>query len=208
MTHEGIEAATGCARETPFRYALGVVESSLAPALLLAMPDLQDPNFRRAVVLLVHHDEEGTIGLVLNRATEVCAPDLCESLGIRWQGEPDRHIHWGGPVQPNTGWVVAGEAALAGVPEVTSVSERTHFAGSLEALRRVAAHAPHQLRIFLGYAGWGPGQLEDELAAGAWIVAPLSPETIFDVDEDRLWEHVWGELGVDPGTVVGTPGVH
>ena len=185
-----------------------MADISLAPSLLLAMPDLRDPNFRHAVVLLVHHDEDGTIGLVLNRATGVCAPDLCESLGIRWRGEPDRCIHWGGPVQPNTGWVVAGEAALADVPEVTTVSDRTHFAGSLEALRCVAAQAPHHLRIFLGYAGWGPGQLEEELAAGAWIVAPLSPEAIFEVGEDQLWEHVWSELGIDPATVVATPGIH
>ncbi len=131
--------------------------SSLAPSLLLAMPDLADPNFRRAVVLLVHHDEDGTVGLVLNRKADLTATDLCESL---------------------------------------------------DALRSVAGEPPAQLRLFLGYAGWGPGQLEAELAAGAWVVAPFAHEPIFAVSEDELWSHVWRLLGIDPATIVSTPGIH
>jgi putative transcriptional regulator len=185
-----------------------VADRSLAPALLVAMPDLADPNFRRTVVLLVHHDEDGTVGLVLNRTTEVRALDLCETLGIDWQGDDERCVHWGGPVQPNTGWVVAGEHALAGLPGATLFAEGLHFAGSLEALQRVAGDPPAGLRLFLGYAGWGPGQLEGELAQGAWVVAPFAAAALFDVAEDELWGHCWRLLGIDPSTVVPTPGVH
>jgi putative transcriptional regulator len=172
------------------------------------MPDLADPNFRRTVVLLVHHDEDGTVGLVLNRSTDVRAQDLCETLDIAWNGDPDSPVHWGGPVQPNTGWVVAGDDVLLGLGGTTRFAEGLHFAGSLEALRRVADEPPAQLRIFLGYAGWGPGQLEGELAQGAWVVAPFSREALFEVVEDELWDHCWSLLGVDPATVVSTPGVH
>jgi putative transcriptional regulator len=187
---------------------LNAVPKSLAPSLLVAMPDLADPNFRRTVVLLVHHDEDGSVGLVLNRLTEVRAADLCETLGIEWGGDDERCIHWGGPVQPNTGWVVAGDDALAGTVGVTAVSDRIHFAGSLEALRCVAEEPPARLRLFLGYSGWAPGQLEGELAHGAWVVAPLTIDSVFEVDAERLWEHAWGLLGIDPATVVSTPGVH
>jgi putative transcriptional regulator len=172
------------------------------------MPDLGDPNFRRTVVLLVHHDADGTVGLVLNRPAEVRAADLCETLDVAWRGDPEHGVHWGGPVQPNTGWVVTGDDALAGVVGVTRVGAGIHFAGSIEALRHVAATPPRRLRIFLGYAGWGPGQLEGELAQGAWVVAPLAPDAVFDVPEDELWMHVWRALGIDPATLVSTPGVH
>lgn len=182
--------------------------SSLAPSLLVAMPDLVDPNFRRTVVLLVHHDGDGTVGLVLNRPAEVRAADLCETLDVVWNGDATQSVHWGGPVQPNTGWVVTGDDALAGVSGVTSIGCGIHFAGSLEALRAVAAYPPERLRIFLGYAGWGPGQLEGELAQGAWVVVPLSAATVFDVPAEELWSHAWRVLGIDPATVVSTPGVH
>jgi putative transcriptional regulator len=191
-----------------------VPKPSLAPSLLVAMPDLVDPNFRRTVVLLVHHDQDGSVGLVLNRPTELHASDLCSSLPesvgdppIRWRGE-ERCLHWGGPVQENTGWVVAGENVLEEVAEVTPLGRGVHFAGSREALRCVADRPPERVRLFLGYAGWASGQLEGELAAAAWVVAPFSPEAIFDVDADELWEHAWRLLGIDPATVVSTPGVH
>lgn len=181
---------------------------SLAPSLLVAMPDLADPNFRRTVVLLVHHDEDGTVGLVLNRSADLSAFDLCESLDVEWQGDPECGVGWGGPVQPNTGWVVAGGDALEIVPEATRFADGLHFAGSLDALRCVASEPPAELRLFLGYAGWGPGQLEAEIAAGAWVVAPLARDAIFAVPEDELWMHVWRLLGIDPATIVSTPGVH
>jgi putative transcriptional regulator len=181
--------------------------SSLAPSLLVAMPDLADPNFRRTVVLLVHNDADGTVGLVLNRKTDLSAADLCETLDVDWRGD-ETSVSWGGPVQPNTGWVVAGGGVLDGLPESTCFADGLHFAGSLDALRRVAEDAPPQLRLFLGYAGWGPGQLEGELAAGAWVVAPLDLDSVFDVPEDELWDHAWQLLGIDPATIVSTPGVH
>ncbi len=183
-------------------------DSPLAPSLLLAMPDLADPNFKRTVVLLVHNDEEGSFGLVLNRPTEIQADDLCDTLGISWHGDADLSVHWGGPVQPNTGWVLAGAGVLEGQAEARSVLEGVHWAGSLEALRTVASDPPEQVRLFLGYAGWGAGQLEEEIARGSWIVAPASAEFSFEVDADEMWDRVWRQLGINPATVVPTPGIH
>lgn len=172
------------------------------------MPQLLDPNFRRTVVLLLHHDEDFTFGLVLNRTSEIAAESLCASLGIEWKGAPAALVDWGGPVQPNTGWVLLGGGAGAGIEDATEVTDDLSFAGSLDSLKRLAANPPERLRLFLGYAGWGAGQLESELAQGAWLVAPLASRVVFEVEPDALWEHVLRELGVDPATLVATPGVH
>jgi putative transcriptional regulator len=176
------------------------------------MPQLLDPNFRRTVVLIVHNDETGTFGLVLNRISDVSVGDLCGSLGIEWRGDEVAHLSWGGPVQPNTGWLLIGELRVAAESaedgeEVTEIGPGLHFAGSLETLRRVADAPPNQFRLLLGYASWGPGQLEAELAQGAWLVAPLRAEVVF-TSADEMWEGVVRSLGVDPSTLVSTPGVH
>ena len=111
------------------------VSSSLAPTFLVAMPQLLDPNFRRAVVLLVHHDEEGTFGIVLNRSTEITAPSLCATLDIAWHGAKAEPIGWGGPVQPQTGWVLFDDESDHGYgDEVKLVADR-------RSLRRLARRA-------------------------------------------------------------------
>jgi putative transcriptional regulator len=183
--------------------------TSLAPTFLVAMPQLLDPNFRRTVVLLIHHDEEGTFGIVLNRDTEITAPSLCATLDIAWHGAAEEPIGWGGPVQPQTGWVLFDdEADFAYGDDVKQVDRGVRFAGSLDVLRRIAVAPPQRLRLLLGYAGWGPGQLESELAEGAWLLAPVSREVVFDVDTSRMWEHVLRSMGIEPATLIATRGVH
>jgi len=174
------------------------------------MPQLQDPNFKRAVVQLIEHDEQGTFGLVLNREVDLTAADLCQSLEFDWNGDPSACIRWGGPVQCNTGWVLFGDdvALEVGDEPVQQVLPGLTFAGSLSVLQAVAEQPPEDVRLFLGYAGWGPGQLESEIAAGAWLSAPPSTEVVFGVDPDMMWEHVLRGLGVDPVTLVSTSGIH
>lgn len=171
------------------------------------MPQLLDPNFHRAVVLLIHHDAEGTFGVVLNRATGILAPQLCESIDIDWCGDPAAAVSWGGPVQPETGWVLFD--GQAGPDEHSqAIGEDVRFAGSLEVLRGLASHPPEHLRVLLGYAGWGPGQLESELTQGAWLIAPLDRATLFDVEDEAMWAHVVRGLGIEPATLVAGKGVH
>jgi putative transcriptional regulator len=185
------------------------VSSSLAPTFLVAMPQLLDPNFRRAVVLLVHHDDEGTFGIVLNRSTEITAPSLCATLDIAWHGAKAEPIGWGGPVQPQTGWVLFHDESDHGYgEEVKLVADHVHFAGSLDVLRRIAVAPPPNLRLLLGYAGWGPGQLESELAEGAWLLAPVSREVVFEVEASQMWEYVLRGMGIEPATLIATRGIH
>ena len=173
------------------------------------MPQLRDPNFRRTVVLLVHHDEEGTFGVVLNRPTEISAVGLCASLEVDWCGAPEKSIGWGGPVQPQTGWLLFGDSLSIGTrDEIKNVVEGVHFAGSFDVLRKVAQNPPDDLCMLLGYAGWGPGQLESELAEGAWLVVPVTAEVIFDVEASVMWEHVLRSLGIEPSTLIAARGVH
>lgn len=174
------------------------------------MPQLADPNFRRSVVLVVHHDADSTFGLVLNRSAGVSVRELCESLEFEWRGEAAAEVAWGGPVEGNTGWLLFQDDLESPVEdvEVSRLAGELCFAGSMEVLRQLADRPPRDLRIFLGYAGWGEGQLEFELAQGAWVVAPLSPEVVFDVGEEEMWEHVLREMDIDPVTLIPTAGVH
>jgi len=172
------------------------------------MPQLQDPNFKRAVVLLVHHDGEGTFGLVVNRPADLTVDVLCDDLDIEWHGDRALQLDWGGPVQPNTGWVLFGEGARDDIDDANELAPGLKVAGSLETLRKIAEQPPGALRLMLGYAGWGPHQLEDELAQGAWLVAPADSDVVFGVSPEAMWEHVLHRLGIDPTTLVATPGVH
>ncbi len=176
------------------------------------MPQLADPNFRRSVVLVVHHDAESTFGLVLNREAELSMSELCESLDLDWKGRSEWGVAWGGPVESSTGWLlfqdgldVESEADREGVLRIEG---DLCFASSLDVLRRFARRPPQDLRVFLGYAGWGGGQLEIELAQGAWVVAKASSATVFDVPVERMWEHVLREMNIDPVTLISTVGVH
>lgn len=173
------------------------------------MPQLLDPNFERAVVLIIHHDSDGSFGVVLNRTTDIAAPSLCATLEIEWKGRSAAAIDWGGPVQPQTGWVIYGDDVLVtGDTETTAIAEGVFFAGSLDVLRQVARHPTDQVRVLLGYAGWGPGQLEGELAQGAWLSAPVSSRVVFEVEPQAMWSHVLHELGVEPAALVPSRGVH
>ena len=184
---------------------------TLGAAFLIAMPQLADPNFQRSVALIVEHDENGTFALVLNRTVDMLASTLCASLEVNWRGDPNATIQWGGPVEPNTGWLLLSnsDAVDPDDPEIRRVGELDlYLARSVEALRNAASEAPTQMRFYLGYAGWGPGQLEWEMAQGAWLVAPFDRRTVFDGDVVTMWDETVRSLGIDPASLVSTQGVH
>ncbi|WP_030568712.1 YqgE/AlgH family protein [Streptomyces aureocirculatus] len=161
--------------------------SSLTGRLLVATPALSDPNFDRAVVLLLDHDEEGSLGVVLNRPTPVGVEDILEGWGDL-AGAPGV-VFQGGPVSLDS---ALGVAVIPG-DEGPLGWRRVHGAiglVDLEAPPELLASALGSLRIFAGYAGWGPGQLEDELAEGAWYVVESEPGDVSSPDPERLWRAV------------------
>lgn len=174
------------------------------------MPQLADPNFRRAVILVVHHDEASTFGLVLNREVELSVSELCESLEFSWNGGKSAEVAWGGPVESNSGWLLFQDDLDTEIEgeQISRLAGELCFAGSMDVLQQLAERPPSDLRIFLGYAGWGEGQLEAELAQGAWVIAPFSPDVVFDVPVDQMWDHVLREMKIDPATLIATAGVH
>lgn len=178
---------------------------NLAPALLLSMPQMQDENFDRTVVLLCDHTADGAFGLVLNRPTTVAAaeavafdPPLSTTTGpLLWTG---------GPVEPQRGWILLAES-LEEAAE-TQVAPGLFLSTSIELLRRVIQQMPARARVLTGYAGWGPGQLDHELAASAWLTVDVDTALIFDTPADQMWDAAIRRLGTQPGNLQVGQGVH
>ncbi len=165
--------------------------SSLTGRLLVATPALADPNFERAVVLLLDHDEEGSLGVVLNRPTPVGVDDILDGWA-RLAGEPGV-VFQGGPVSLDSALGVAVVPGGCGESEAPLGWRRVHGAiglVDLEAPPELLAPAVGSLRIFAGYAGWGPGQLEEELTEGAWYVVESEPGDVSSPLPERLWRAV------------------
>lgn len=164
--------------------------SSLTGRLLVATPALADPNFERAVVLLLDHDEKGSLGVVLNRPTPVDVGDILENWADL-AGDPGV-VFQGGPVSLDSALgvaVVPGGAAGSGPLGWRRVHGAIGLV-DLEAPPELLADALGSLRIFAGYAGWGPGQLEDELVEGAWYVVESEPGDVSSPAPEKLWREV------------------
>ncbi|GAC1375594.1 MAG: YqgE/AlgH family protein [Actinomycetota bacterium] len=165
---------------------------NLRGSLLLAAGQLFDPNFRRTVVLIAEHGDEGAVGLVLNRPADVLVKEAAPTLsGLV---TPGAALFLGGPVQKEAVIVLAefdldALASLPGRPVIGTIA----FAPpdldpiNLQGIRRA--------RVFAGYAGWGPGQLEGELGESAWIIEPARPEDVFTDHPERLWMAVLRRKG-------------
>lgn len=193
-------------------------ELSLAPGLLLSMPHLADPNFTRSVVLMIEHNDEGSFGLVVNQTSGIPVSQLLSSIDIVWTGDEDAEVFSGGPVTPSSGWVlheVGDDVELSsdlqtGLEAGGSVVAGPNMAlsSSPERLRELAQAPPTRTRFLLGYAGWGPGQLAQEMSQGSWLHAPATLELVFDTATDSMWGQALESIGVDPQTLVPTFGVH
>jgi putative transcriptional regulator len=185
------------------------MSEGLAPSLLLAMPQLDDPNFHRTVVLLCEHSRKGALGFVVNRPTEVLAAEAV-AVDPPLAGDSGLRLWAGGPVEPGRGFLLLGHDPEMGDGQV--VAEGFHLTASMDVLRRLLEATPEaasheRARLLLGYAGWGPGQLDAELAASAWLTAPADPGLVFDTPPEEMWERAIRGLGVDPLALQVAPGV-
>jgi putative transcriptional regulator len=176
------------------------------PTLLLSMPQMQDPNFARAVVLLCDFLPDGAFGLVLNRPTDLPASEMVrlDPPVVRGNKLP---LFLGGPVQPERGWILVGDEPDE--PDFRTVMDGLYLSTSPNLLRRVLETRPEpRARVVAGYAGWGPGQLDEELAQSAWLMADVQLDLVFDIDARVMWETAIRRLGADPSLLQASPGVH
>lgn len=187
-----------------------VVESEeLAPGLLLAMPQLADPNFSRAVVLMIEHSPQGSFGLVINHPSPISATELLESLEMSWCGDDNAVVWAGGPVSPSTGWVLHEPAVVAPTGKGTiAITSSISLSTSPDKLRAIANRPPGKIRLLLGYSGWGPGQLEAEMSHGAWLHASATPALVFDTPADDMWERALSSLGINPSSLFASRGTN
>jgi putative transcriptional regulator len=173
----------------------------LAPGLLVAAPPLADPNFERALVLLVAHGEEGALGLVINGEREVaCIGDLLEQLGLSEDASQYRDpVRVGGPVQPEIGWIVYDPSGVGSREGEIRLSDTIAVTQSREVLASIGRRdGPPKYAAYLGYAGWAPGQLEEEIRQGAWLPVALDADIVFHVPVEKRWEQAFVRAGVSP----------
>ena len=168
--------------------------------LLIAMPGMQDERFYKTVIYLCAHTDDGAMGLVLNQVIKgLSFPGLLEQLGIDG-GVSDRSvpIHFGGPVESGRGFVLhSNEYQQDATLEVDGDISLTATVDILKAIAR--GRGPKHSLLALGYAGWGPGQLDDEIRANGWLQAPADIDLIFDDDQVDKWERSIAKIGIDPG---------
>jgi putative transcriptional regulator len=174
-------------------------EAPLAGRLLVAAPDLDDPNFSETVVYMVHQDRAGAMGLVINRLLGTGPLDrMLEGLGMAPDVESKRElrVHYGGPVEPSRAFVLHSPDYHA--EDTLVVSDLAALTASPGILEDIAAgRGPERSLFALGYAGWAPGQLESELAAGAWFVVEPDAALLFDPDTATKWQRAFDRRGVE-----------
>ncbi len=177
----------------------------LAPGLLVAAPPLDDPNFARSLVLLIAHSEEGALGIVINHAVAVgTVGDLLEQLKL---GDRESHrepIHVGGPVHQEMGWIVYRPAGADALDGESRLSEEVAVSPSRDVLAAIGRDdGPQRFDLYVGCAGWGPGQLEEEVRQGAWLPVALDAGIVFDVPTEERWQAAFTRAGVDPAGFMG-----
>ncbi len=174
------------------------LKSSLNNQLLIAMPGMPDPNFNSTVTLICEHNDDGALGIVINRPLGLQLGGLFEQLSL---GEADaiaakRPVLSGGPVARERGFVLHNPGP--DFESSMSVSENIQLTLSRDVLDALAAGSgPDQTLVALGYAGWEPGQLEAEMMANTWLNVPASPEIVFDTPFAERWNHAADSLGID-----------
>lgn len=177
----------------------------VAPGFLVAMPQLVDPNFNRTVVLLLKSNDDGALGLVINRPTDMSLREFLKLESIQFDGDESLTVNLGGPVEQESHLLVLhGEPPVfeTGSEAEVELAPGLRLVMAMEGLRALAARGARRLRCYVGYAGWGPGQLERELSDGAWVPLPCDASFVFDQAQEEIWAKALRRSGIDPISLV------
>ncbi len=175
----------------------------VTPVMLMAMPQVLDPFFHRSVVLLLHHEDEGSFGFIVNRPTGIKVAEILKGMDVGWEGGEEAVAYFGGPVQPQLGTVLFSPVLQESSPEdtATEIAPGLALTQHIGDLSRLAESPPDQFRLLLGYAGWGEGQLMEEILRNDWLTAPVSSDLIFAPNPDRVWDAALRSVGIDPAAL-------
>ena len=183
------------------------VSGYLQQQLLIAMPSMADPNFSRSVTLLCQHNEEGAIGITVNRQSGFTLGELLFQLNISCEIQEISSVIVleGGPVSPDHGFVV--HTSVDGFDSSIRINDDIMVTTSRDILSAIAAgNGPHQFLVALGYAGWGDGQLEWEMRQNAWLSVPADKDILFESKLKNRWEKAIGKLGININDLHGVGG--
>lgn len=174
--------------------------NDLSGRLLIAVPGLEDPNFKHTVILLCEHSSEGAFGIILNRVLMNSFKPLLKAFELR-QSLVDMPIYFGGPVRPEQGYVIY--TPFDNKYGAMKITKSLGVTASKEILHDIAAgKGPEHYLFALGFAGWAANQLEDELMADSWLIAPVDMDLIFKVPVGDRWKQAASAIGVDLGRFV------
>jgi putative transcriptional regulator len=175
--------------------------------LLVAMPQMRDPRFARSVIYMCAHSADGAMGLVVNRRVgSITFDDLLQQLNIGPNKRNDEiRIHFGGPVEQGRGFVLHSSDYLQ--TGSLRVDDQVALTATLDILKELAAGGgPRKSLLALGYAGWGPGQLDAEIQANGWLSVSSDEALVFDADLEHKWERAIGKIGIDFSQLSGEAG--
>lgn len=173
---------------------------TLAPGLILAMPQLGDPNFHRSVVLMIEHGEGGSMGLVINRGAPLTLGELARGQSMKIaQERTQQPVFLGGPVEPHRGFILHDDESI---PEKHPVMPGLYLSVTLDALAPLLENPSPRVRFCLGYAGWGPRQLEGEMERGSWLFSEATAQAILEGNPSQLWDETLRGMGVDPAMLM------
>ncbi|SFL47711.1 putative transcriptional regulator [Shimia aestuarii] len=180
----------------------------LTGKMLIAMPGMGDPRFAHSVVFLCAHSEEGAMGLIVNKTMDrMRVSDLLKQLSIRLERpEYDGNLYFGGPVEGGRGFVLHSSEYRSDLSTLR-VNEAFGMTATQDVLEAMATGAgPERTLLALGYSGWGPGQLEGEIAANGWLICDATPELVFDLANAEKWPEALKSIGVDALSLSATAG--
>lgn len=176
--------------------------------LLIAMPSMGDPRFEHSVILICSYSDKGAMGLILNKpSAEIRMSDVLDQLDIAPTSESaEMTVHYGGPVETGRGFVLHSRDYASSL-NTLAVSDTYGMTATLDILEEIArGQGPENALMMLGYAGWGPGQLEAEIARNGWLTADAPASLVFQVPAGQMWAAALESLGIDPLTLSATAG--
>jgi len=190
--------AISAARPSCYYKSMEFTDANFTHKILIAMPAMADPRFAETLTYIIKHDHDGAVGLVINKPLELSLSQLLTEINLpRLQAAPvEMPVLYGGPVQPQMGFVLHREEGAWNA--CTQVEDDIYITSSRDILDAISqGKGPHDYLVTLGYAGWSPGQLEDEMGQNAWLTCDADVDLLFGLPYEQRWQAAASRLGVD-----------